>query len=221
MNARLASGGPLPDGKQRTVIDETTTGAGVTIDSVLLDADAALVALSVASISGSLDVVVTTEDGAGNTRTVATFATQTTPTSEIQLKLAAPVLGRVVFTCTYTDACEYRVVARGIDAGAAAADSLQTAPDQAKVPTVANVTMGAIGAESSYALPSGTKRFIIKTRDRSKLQLAYVSGDSGTTFIELKPGNAHEVWDISAAAAVTLYFQSSKAGTIAEIESWA
>lgn len=87
-------------------------------------------------------------------------------------------------------------------------------------PTVANVALTA-ATEASYNLPNFTVQFTIKVRSTTAtLQLAVVSGESGTTYITVPPGSGGWTETIKGrAAALTLYFQSNET-TTAEIISW-
>lgn len=85
-------------------------------------------------------------------------------------------------------------------------------------PTIFNVSVVAAASEVSQALPANCKRFIIKARGNSKLQLAYSSGQSGTTYVTIPAGAVFE--DTSFYTSQTLYFQSSKAGETVEITAY-
>lgn len=87
-------------------------------------------------------------------------------------------------------------------------------------PTIANVAMTLANTEYSYALPDGTKRFMIKLRDPGyPLQLAVVSGESNTTYYNIANGKTHEEKEIKGQG-TTLYFRTTTASMIAEIISW-
>ena len=91
----------------------------------------------------------------------------------------------------------------------------------ATTPTIVNLNVVAADTEYSYALPVGTKHFTIKDRKGdAKIRMAYVSGESGVNFKTIDMGNTYEAKDISTIAGLTIYFQSSKASRIIEIESW-
>lgn len=81
--------------------------------------------------------------------------------------------------------------------------------------TIFNLTIAVASTEQSQALPANTKKFIIRTRGKGKLQLAYSSGDSGTTYITVPAGASYE--DINLYTSQTLYFQSPKVGEIVEL----
>lgn len=80
--------------------------------------------------------------------------------------------------------------------------------------TIYNVTIAVAATEQSQALPANCKGFIIKTRGKSKLQIAYAA-TSGSNFITVQPGATYK--DTNFYSSLTLYFQSNKAGDIVEI----
>lgn len=99
--------------------------------------------------------------------------------------------------------------------------SINVSVIKAATPTIVNLNVVAADTEYSYALPAGTKHFTVKDRKGdAKTRIAYVMGTSGTNFKTVDMGNTYEVKDISTIAGLTIYFQSSKASRIIEIESW-
>lgn len=86
-------------------------------------------------------------------------------------------------------------------------------------PVVENVSIPLANTEVTHALPTGTKRFFIKLRDRAILKIAYAVGTSGTTFSTIKPRSWYAEERIGAGT-TTLYMQSPTAGQTAEITSW-
>jgi hypothetical protein len=86
-------------------------------------------------------------------------------------------------------------------------------------PTIANIVIAAANTEQSYVLPASSRRFLIRNRGNSTAKLAYISGDSGTTYITIRRGSVFTEGDIGSAS-VTLYFQSPDTGSIIEILSW-
>lgn len=85
-------------------------------------------------------------------------------------------------------------------------------------PTIANVPILVANTEQSYAFPANTKRFIIRVRGMGRLQLSFVAAQSGTNFITIYPGNAHEEAGLNVIS-TTIYFQCSKTEVV-EILSW-
>ena len=89
-------------------------------------------------------------------------------------------------------------------------------------PSIQNVTITLAATEETITLPAGTRRFMIKTRtENAKMQISYVSGESGTQYLTLIPGAVYKEDGIDAAASVSLYVQSNKASTVVELVSWA
>lgn len=86
--------------------------------------------------------------------------------------------------------------------------------------TVANVAMASANTEYSYAVPAGTHKILMKLRDTGQpFKLAYVSGESGTTYITVPANTSKEILDIRGTG-ITLYFQSPGASQTMEIEGW-
>jgi len=96
--------------------------------------------------------------------------------------------------------------------------NLEKIVKQATTPALYNVTCTLADTEYSQALPANTRKFLIKARGGT-LKVCFTAGESGTTFIQLLDGQAYNE-DLILAAALTLYFQSPTAGTIAEIVAW-
>lgn len=89
-------------------------------------------------------------------------------------------------------------------------------------PTVANVSIPLANTEVSYALPTGTKQFMIRLRGYSStMKLAYISGNSGTLYLTVDRGAFLAIGELSLTSTVTLYFQADAAAQVAEIQSWA
>jgi hypothetical protein len=93
-------------------------------------------------------------------------------------------------------------------------------PPDPTSPTIANVAIALPNTEISYALPANTRRFLMKARSNSKLKLSFILGDSGVAYLTIPMGGFFAETGIGAAA-LTLYFQSSKAPEVVEVLSWA
>lgn len=86
-------------------------------------------------------------------------------------------------------------------------------------PTVQNVILTMANIEFSHVLPAGSRRYIMFVRGPGAVKYSFQSGTSGTNFILLSRGS----WvsnSFIGAGAVTIYMQSSQAGTVVEFESW-
>jgi hypothetical protein len=86
-------------------------------------------------------------------------------------------------------------------------------------PIITNQIATLANTEYSYTFPMNTKKFSLRTRGNAKIQLAFVSLQSGTNFITISPGNSYEEKDLKLVS-VTAYFQLNKAGETVEILSW-
>lgn len=89
---------------------------------------------------------------------------------------------------------------------------------QGSSPTIYNVSVVLASTEYSQALNPQAKKFTIRVRGISKLQLAYSSGGSSTNFITIPPGASLTEENVDFAG--TLYFQCNKAAQVVEIEEW-
>ena len=86
--------------------------------------------------------------------------------------------------------------------------------------TVANVSMASANTEYSYAVLASTHKILMKLRATGQpFQLAYVSGESGTTYITVPANSSKEITDIKGTG-ITLYFQSPGVSQTMEIEAW-
>jgi len=87
-------------------------------------------------------------------------------------------------------------------------------------PVLANISVPTAGVEVTYTLPDDTRRYLIQVRGgTSGLQLAYISGASGTTYLTIPPGVFLSEDEITVSP-LTLYFQTTVNSQIVEILSW-
>ena len=85
-------------------------------------------------------------------------------------------------------------------------------------PKIYNVAVALANTEVSQALTASTKFFLIRARGRSKIKLAFVSGESGTKYITVSPGCVYTQDGVSFTG--TLYFQTSLASETIEVLEW-
>lgn len=91
---------------------------------------------------------------------------------------------------------------------------LNVFPILPKVPTIANiVTVSSVPV--SYTLPNDSRKFLIKAKGCSQIELAYTSGGD---VITIPRGNSYEVTNIDCSN-ITLFMKANKDDVI-EIESW-
>jgi hypothetical protein len=90
----------------------------------------------------------------------------------------------------------------------------------ATTPTVYNLSMPLAATEYSQLLATGTKRVLIRMRNKAKAQVAFVSGNSGLLYFTIEAGAVYfeENLDLSS---VTIYLQSNIPAQVAEIIEWA
>jgi len=88
-------------------------------------------------------------------------------------------------------------------------------------PSLHVATIAVANTEQSYILPANTRWFSIVNQTVPVLKVAYVSGESGTTYREIPRGCSTIHPSLDSTASVVLYFQSTTAGGRLEIESWA
>lgn len=89
-----------------------------------------------------------------------------------------------------------------------------------QTPTIYNVSATLANTEYSQVLSSTTKRFSVKIRGFADLKLAYISGQSGITFITVPGGSSYEEINLAGTSAITLYFQSPSSAQTIEIVQW-
>lgn len=87
-------------------------------------------------------------------------------------------------------------------------------------PTIYNVTTpGTANTETSQALSSNVRQFLLRVRGLANLQFAFVSGQSGSNYITVPRGASYTVSNLSLESA-TLYFQVDKESQVVEILEW-
>lgn len=87
-------------------------------------------------------------------------------------------------------------------------------------PTIFNLATPLANTEYSQAIPSGTTKLLIRARSTAQLQFAFSVGDSSTNFITIPRGTSYSS-DNLLLSGVTLYIQSSLAGNVIEVLTWA
>ena len=81
--------------------------------------------------------------------------------------------------------------------------------------TLYNVTVATANSEESQVLPANTKYFIIRSRNKGKLRLAYTSGGTSTNYMTIPTGTSFD--DMNFYTSIELFFQSNKPGDVIEI----
>ena len=98
----------------------------------------------------------------------------------------------------------------------------EAAPYKGATPTLYNITLTDANTEYSQALSANTKKFSIHLRDFTAFRFAYASGKvaAPTAPYLTVPAGGEKSEELIQPASLTLYFASSDAGKIAEIEEW-
>lgn len=84
--------------------------------------------------------------------------------------------------------------------------------------TIYNLSIINQGTEYSQALPANTKSFLIRSRNKGRLRLAYSSGGTLADFVTIPTGSIFK--DLNFYTGVTLYVQSTKPGDVVEIVAY-
>jgi len=88
-------------------------------------------------------------------------------------------------------------------------------------PTVSTVSLATAGTEYSFVLPINCREYRLKFRNSdATLQLSFVAGASGTTFLTVPRYCEYGDSDMKLTSTVTLYFQSNKNSQVLEILTW-
>lgn len=85
-------------------------------------------------------------------------------------------------------------------------------------PAIYNVSVPLASTEVSQALSANVKRFTIRVRGNSKIQLSFISGQSGTNYITIPKGCTYTEDQLNFTG--TLYFQTSNGSQVVEILEW-
>jgi len=100
--------------------------------------------------------------------------------------------------------------------------AVEAAPYKSTTPAFYNVTLTNANTEYSQALSANTKKFSVHLRDFSAFRFAYAAGKVATPTAPYLtvPAGGEMIEELIQPSSITLYFASSDAGKIAEIEEW-
>ena len=90
---------------------------------------------------------------------------------------------------------------------------------QATTPTIYNLSMPNSGTEYSQALTKGTKKFLVKMRNKSEFRMAFVENGTTAEWITVPWGCVYLVENLDLTDA-TIYLQTAANGETAEILEW-
>jgi len=94
-----------------------------------------------------------------------------------------------------------------------------TALEGSTTPEIFNLSAPTANTEVSQALPTGTKQLLIRVRARARAQFSFVSGESSTKYITIRPGTVYKAEGLKLTGQ-TLYIQTDAASQTIEIETW-
>ena len=81
--------------------------------------------------------------------------------------------------------------------------------------TIFNIIVPTKNIEQSQQLPSNTKTFFMRSRNKGNIKVAYTQNQTDTNFITVVKGSVYT--DEQVYDEVTIYFQSSKDNDVIEI----
>lgn len=199
---------PIPQGKTVRVASEAPTSAGTTSWTFTTDADAVLISLYVASVSGDLDLELYTQTEEGKDLLIATFPTVSAPTANLLIKKGATIISQLKVVATYTAAATYEIYARGVSAAEASVKVLGA--------TSARASQTNISTSATLAVPAAlTDRsgLVIKNNNGLGGASIYIGFSAAeATIANGYPISAQESLGIDIASGVELWAISS-AGT--------
>ncbi len=97
-------------------------------------------------------------------------------------------------------------------------ETVNVSVNPSSTPTIYNLSAPTSGVEVSQALTDNTKQLLVRVRGAS-MQIAFVSGQSGTNFITIPAGASLFLKDLKTNS-LTLYLQTNKNGQTIEIMEW-
>lgn len=95
--------------------------------------------------------------------------------------------------------------------------SIRATPSAAN-PTITNIILTLANTEYSHAFMQGTQSILIRARGNSKLQIAFISGDTNIEFITIPRGASLSMPGLSYSG--TVYIEGNVAGDVVEIIEW-
>jgi len=98
-------------------------------------------------------------------------------------------------------------------------ETLNVTSNPAAIPKIYNLSAPVADTEVSQVLSANVKQLLIKVRGNAKMQIAFVSTESGTKFMTVPNGSVLSLEDLKLSS-TTLYLQTNKASQIIEILEW-
>lgn len=95
--------------------------------------------------------------------------------------------------------------------------SIRATPS-ASNPKISNVILTLANTEYSHTFSTGTQSLLIRARGNSKLQIAFISGDTNIEFLTIPRGATLSMPDLGFSG--TVYVEGNVAGDVVEIVEW-
>lgn len=92
--------------------------------------------------------------------------------------------------------------------------------DSVANPLITNISLSTPGTEYSFTINSNTKRYILQSRNKSIIKLAYISGQSGITYLSIGASVNYSEDSLKLTSPLTIYAQSDVANTVIELLQW-
>lgn len=107
--------------------------------------------------------------------------------------------------------------------GGSPAPATTLSPILVSSPSIITTDLVTAGNEVEITIPASTKWYRVRARDSSKLQFGYNVGDSSTNYYSINPGSTYSTPDtasLNLTGNLVIYIQSTKDGTVVEVEAW-
>lgn len=95
--------------------------------------------------------------------------------------------------------------------------SIRSTPSAA-TPTITNLVLTLSSTQYSHTFGIGTQSLLIRARGSSRLQIAFISGNTNIEFITIPKGATLPMTGLAFSG--TIYIEGSVAGDVVEIMEW-
>lgn len=191
----------IPKNAHELVIKQAPTAAGTTTKEFTVHSSSAIVSVFVRSISGTLSVkVYSYGDVAAERKLVMDFPELTSSTTELLLRKSSLTLNKLLVVCEYSDACDFTVLARAVEASeqAGANNAIAT-----------NITVGATPVKIIPSSLTNRAGLIIRNySDNKTLFIGFLPSEATTSngfpleYLESLPIDVRagvDIWAVSSA----------------------
>lgn len=87
-------------------------------------------------------------------------------------------------------------------------------------PNILNVDAVNVNQEYLITIPAEAKSYKLRNRGNAKIQYAFTSGDTNTTFFTLMPGNIENEDFLKRTTNLNIYFETTKPNQTIEVLYW-